>query len=71
MSIFHYVAFHRDTYKTSVAYARSLMVLDKESIISAAAQIGLKLAKSHTKERLANELSEYVRMQSNKYGNDV
>ena len=65
MSIFHYVAFHRDTYKTSVAYARNLMVLDKESIISAAAQIGLKLSKSHTKERLANELSEYVRMHAN------
>ena len=65
MSIFHYVAFHRDTYKTSVAYARNLMVLDKESIISAAAQIGLKLSKSHTKERLADELSEYVRMHAN------
>jgi hypothetical protein len=65
MGIFHYVAFHRDTYKTSVAYARNLVVLDKESIISAAAQIGLKLSKSHTKERLANELSEYVRMHAN------
>ena len=65
MGIFHYVAFHRDTYKTSVAYARNLVVLDKESIISAAAQIGLKLSKSHTKELLANELSEYVRMHAN------
>ena len=31
MGIFHYVAFHRDTYKTSVAYARNLAVLDKEN----------------------------------------
>ena len=31
MSIFHYVAFHRDTYKTSVAYARNLEVLNLET----------------------------------------
>lgn len=58
--MFNYVVFHRETYDTSVTYSSRLQVLNKESIVAAADQIGQKLVKSHTKERLAQELSEYV-----------
>lgn len=61
-SAFTYVVFHKDSYQTGKTYASRLMILEKSSILAAAECIGLKLAKSHTKEQLANELSEYVRM---------
>lgn len=61
MKTFHYIAFQRDSYNTSVTYSRNLLVLDKESIVIIADSIGLKLDTSHTKEQLADELSTYVR----------
>ena len=57
---FSYVVFHRETYNTSVTYSRNLQVLGKESILAIADQIDQKLVKSHTKEQLTQELSEYV-----------
>lgn len=71
--MFKYVVFHRETYNTSVTYSSRLQVLDKESIVAAAEQIGQKLVKSHTKERLPQELSEYVRQHAAevlRYAND-
>ena len=71
--MFKYVVFHRETYNTSVTYSSRLQVLDKDSIVAVADQIGQKLVKSHTKERLAQELSEYVRQHAAevlRYAND-
>ena len=61
MSTYTYLSFHSNiSYNTSQTYVSRLMILPKSAIISAGEVIGLRLAKSSTKEALAEKLSAYV-----------
>ena len=61
MSTYTYLSFHSNSsYNTSQTYVSRLMILSKNDIISAGEVVGLRLAKSNTKEALAEKLSAYV-----------